>query len=118
MGKGSKYNGCCIHGERPLFQGSGLVHNITLCALDRTLLTIHLTFKNEEVSHRLVAMRRCLIGWLNSRQTLPASVPSPSLRRQVWEYFPHDLTRYLLQARQLALENQGIQWMPVPPVSE
>ena len=40
MGKGSKYNGCCIHGEHPLFQGSGLVHNITLHAPDHTLLTI------------------------------------------------------------------------------
>ena len=118
MGKGSKYNGCCIHGECPLFQGSSLVHNITLRALDRTLLTIRLTSKKEEVSCGLVVMRRCLIGWLNSSQTLPASVPSPSLRRQVWEYFPHDLTRYFLQAKQLALENRGVRWMPVPPVSE
>jgi hypothetical protein len=118
MGKGSKYNGCCIHGERPLFQGSSLVHNITLCALDHTLLTIRLTSKKEEVSRRLVAMRHCLIGWLNSSWTLPASVPSPSLRQQVWEYFPHDLTRYFLQAKQLALENRGIRWTPVPPVSE
>ena len=80
MGKGSKYNGCCIHGEHPLFQGSGLVHNITLRALDRTRLTICLTSKKEEVSRRLVVMRHCLIGWLNSSQTLPASVPSPSLQ--------------------------------------
>ena len=81
MGKCSKYNGCCIHGECPLFQGSGLVHNITLHAPDHTLLTIRLTSKKEEVSHGLVAMRRCLIGWLNSSRTLPASVPSPSLQR-------------------------------------
>ena len=80
MGKGSKYNGCCIYGECPLFQGSGLVHNITLRTLDRTLLTIHLTSKKEEVSRGLVVMRCCLIGWLNSSRTLPASVPSPSLR--------------------------------------
>ena len=118
MGKGSKYNGCCIHGEHPLFQGSGLVHNITLHALDCTLLTIHLTSKKAEVSHGLVMMRHCLIRWLNSSRALPASVPSPSLRRQVSEYFPHDLTRYLLQAKQLALENWGIQWTPVPPVSK
>jgi hypothetical protein len=78
MGKGSKYNGCCIYDERPLFQGSSLVHNITLRALDCTLLTICLSFKKEEVSHGLVAMRCCLIGWLNSSQTLPTSVPSPS----------------------------------------
>ena len=80
MGKGSKYNGCCIHGECPLFQGSGLVHNITLSTPDRALLTIHLTSKKEEVSRGLVAMRHCLIGWLNSSRTLPASVPSPFLR--------------------------------------
>ena len=118
IGKGNKYNTCCIHGERPLFQGSSLVHSITLRTLDHTLLTIHLTSKKEEVSHRLAMIRRCLIGWLSSSLVLPASVPSPSLRRQVWEYFPHDLTRYLLQAKQLALENQGIRWTPVPPVSE
>jgi hypothetical protein len=118
MGKGSKYNGCYIHDEHPLFQGSGLVHNITLCTPDHTLLTIGLTSKKEEVSHGLVMMRHCLIGWLNSSWTLPASVPSPSLQQQVWEYFPHDLTRYLLQAKQLALENWGIRWTPVPPVSE
>ena len=118
MGKGSKYNGCCIHSECPLFQGSSLVHNITLCTPDRALLTICLTSKKEEVSHGLVMMRRCLIGWLNSSRTLPTSVPSPSLRQQVWEYFPHNLTRYLLQAKQLALENRGIRWTLVPPVSE
>jgi hypothetical protein len=118
MGKGSKYNGCCIHSKRPLFQGSGLVHNITLHAPDCALLTICLTSKKEEVSHGLVMIRCCLIRWLNSSRMLPASVPSPSLRQQVWEYFPHDLTRYLVQAKQLVLENWGIQWTPVPPVSE
>jgi hypothetical protein len=109
IGKGNKYNTCCIHGERPLFQGSSLVHNITLHAPDCTLLTICLTSKKEEVSHGLVMMRRCLIGWLSSSLVLPTSVPFPSLQRQVWEYFPHDLTRYLLQAKQLALENWDIQ---------
>ena len=62
MGKGSKYNSCWIHGECPLFLGSGLVHNITLCALEHTFLTICLTSKKEEVSHGLVMMRHCLIG--------------------------------------------------------
>ena len=62
IGKGNKYNACCIHSECPLFQGSGLVHNITLRALDCTLLTICLTSKKEEVSHGLVTMRHCLIG--------------------------------------------------------
>ena len=118
IGKGSKYNGCCIHGEHPLFQGSGLVHNITLRTPDHALLTIRLTTKKEEVLCGLVAMRHCLIWCLNSSQTLPASVPSPSLQQQVWEYFPHGLTKYLLQARQLVLENRGVRWTPVPPVSE
>ena len=118
IGKGNKYNTCCIHSECPLFQGSSLVHNIILRTPDRTLLTICLTSKKEEVSCGLAMMRRCLIGWLSSSLVLPTSVPSPSLRRQVWEYFPHDLTRYLLQAKQLALENQGVRWTPVPPVSE
>ena len=118
IGKGNKYNTCCIHGECPLFQGSGLAHNIILHAPDRTLLIICLTSKKEEVSHGLAMMRHCLIRWLSSSLALPASVPSPSLRQQVWEYFPHDLTRYLLQAKQLALENRGVQWTPVPPVSE
>jgi hypothetical protein len=80
IGKGNKYNACCIHSERPLFQSSGLVHNITLRALDRTLLTIRLTSKKEEVSRGLAMMRRCLIGWLSSSLVLPASVPFPSLR--------------------------------------
>jgi hypothetical protein len=114
IGKGNKYNTCCIHGERPLFQGSGLVHNIILCTPDRTLLIICLTSKKEEVSRGLTMMRRCLIGWLSSSLVLPTSVPSPSLQRQVWEYFPHDLTRYLLQAKQLALENRGVRWTPAP----
>jgi hypothetical protein len=118
IGKGNEYNACCIHGKCPLFQGSGLVHNITLCTQDHTLLTICLTSKKEEVSCGLVMMRCCLIGWLSSSLVLPASVPFPSLQRQVWEYFPHDLTRYLLQAKQLVLENRGIWWTPVPPVSE
>ena len=121
IGKGNKYNACCIHGKHPLFQGSSLVHNITLHAPDCTLLTIHLTSKKEEVSCRLAMMRRCLIRWLSSSLVLPTSVPSPSLRRQVWEYFPHDLTRYLLQTKQLALENQGIRGRPhlslIPPPS-
>ena len=118
IGKGNKYNACCIHSEHPLLQGSGLVHNIILRTPDRTLLIICLTSKKEEVSRRLAMMRCCLIGWLSSSLALPASVPSPSLRQQVWEYFPHDLTRYLLQAKQLVLENQGVRWMPVPLVSE
>jgi hypothetical protein len=118
IGKGNKYNACCIHGERPLFQGRGLVLNIILHAPDRTLLIIRLTSKKEEVSRGLAMMRRCLIGWLSSSLALPTSVPSPSLQQQVWEYFPHDLTRYLLQAKQLALENQGVRWTPVPPASE
>jgi len=105
IGKGSKYNARCIHGERPLFQGSGLVHTITLRALAHALITIRLTSKKEEVSHGLLMMRRCLLGWLGSSQVLPALIPHPILRSQVWEYFPHDLTRYLLQAKQLALEN-------------
>ena len=79
IGKGSKYNACCIHGERPLFQGSGLVHNITLRAPDCTLLTIHLISKKEEVSRGLAMMRQRLIRWLSSSLVLPTSVPSPSL---------------------------------------
>ena len=80
IGRGNKYNACCIHGKCPLFQGSGLVHNITLRAPDRTLLTIRLTSKKEEVSRGLAMMRRCLIGWLSSSLVLPASVPFPSLQ--------------------------------------
>jgi len=118
IGKGSKYNASCIHGERPLFQGSGLVHNITLRTPVHTLITIHLTSKKEEVSHGLLMMRRCLSGWLSSSQELPALIPHPILRLQVWEHFPHNLTRYLLQAKRLALENQGVKWMPAPPLSE
>ena len=79
IGKGNKYNACCIHGEHPLFQGSSLVHNITLRTPDRTLLIIRLTSKKEEVSCGLMMMRRCLIGWLSSSLVLPASVPFPSL---------------------------------------
>ena len=75
IGKGSKYNACCIHSERPLFQGSGLVHNITLHARDHALLTIRLTSKKEEVSCGLAMMRHCLIRWLSSSLVLPASVP-------------------------------------------
>ena len=80
IGKGNKYNACCIHSERPLFQGSSLVHNIILRAPDRTLLTICLASKKEEVSHGLAMMRRCLIGWLSSSLVLPASLPFPSLQ--------------------------------------
>ena len=80
IGKGNKYNACCIHGKRPLFQGSSLVHNITLRAPDRTLLIIHLTSKKEEVSRGLAMMRHCLIGWLSSSLALSTSIPFPSLR--------------------------------------
>src|SRR6267142_2155048 len=118
IGKGSKYNASCIHGKRPLFQGSGLVHNITLRTPVHTLITICLTSKKEEVSHGLLMMRHCLSGWLGSSRELPALTPHPTLRSQVWEYFPHDLARYLLQAKQLALENRGVKWMPTPPLSK
>jgi len=118
IGKGSKYNARCVHGEHPLFQGSGLVHTITLRAPANALITICLTSKKEEVLHRLLMMRRCLLGWLSSSQELPALVPHPILQSQAWEYFPHDLTRYLLQAKQLVLENQGVKWTPAPPLSE
>ena len=80
IGKGNKYNACCIHSKCPLFQGSGLVHNITLHAPDHTLLAICLTSKKEEVSCGLAMMRRCFIRWLSSSLVLPTSVPSPSLR--------------------------------------
>jgi len=66
IGKGSKYNASCIHSERPLFQGSSLIHNITLHTPVYTLITICLTSKKEEVSHGLLMMRRCLSGWLGS----------------------------------------------------
>jgi len=118
IGKGNKYNASCIHGERPLFQGSGLVHNITLRTPVHTLITIPLTSKKEEVSHKLLMMRCCLSGWIGSSQELPALTPHLTLQSQVWEYFPHDLTRYLLQAKQLVLENRGVRWTPTPPLSE
>src|SRR5882672_803139 len=116
--KGNKYNAVCTHGERPLFQGRGLSHTITLRAPTHTLITIRLASSKEEVARRLLMMRRCLDGWLGSSQVLTTSVPHSILRPQVWEHFSHDLTRYLLQAKQLALENRGVRWTPTPPLSE
>src|SRR6266850_2907677 len=114
IGKGNKYNTICTHGKCPLFQGHGLSHTITLHAPTHTLITIHLASSKEEVARGLLMMKRCLNGWLGTSQVLTTSVPHSILRLQVWEHFSHDLTRYFLQAKWLALENRGVKWMPVP----
>src|SRR6267142_674678 len=118
IGKGNKYNAVCTHGKRPLFQGQGLSHTITLRAPTHTLITIRLASSKEEVARGLLMMRHWLNRWLGSSQVLTTLVPHSILRPQVWEHFSHDLTRYLLQAKRLVLENRGIKWTPTPPLSE
>src|SRR5487761_677827 len=62
--KGNKYNTCCIYGKSTFFQGSGLVHTLTLCNPSETLITIHPTTKKEEAYQLFRLMKRSIDFWM------------------------------------------------------
>jgi len=59
-------------------------------------------------------MQRCIKGWLHTGQYLPTHVPYVGILMSQWEQFAHDLARYVVQTKRLALENRGVHWTPTP----
>ena len=114
VGRGSKFNTRCIHGEAPLFQGRGLTHTVTIRAPNHDIITIPLAAKEEEALRKQRLMMRCVKGWLHTRQYLPTMIPYVGMLPSRWEHFTHNLARYVAQTKQLALENRGVHWTPTP----
>jgi len=99
VGRGSKFNTCCIHGESPLFQGRGLAHTVTIRAPTHTIIAIPLAAKEQEALHKQRLMARCIEGWLHTGQYLPTRVPYVGILMSRWEHFAHDLARYVVQTK-------------------
>jgi hypothetical protein len=115
VGKGNKYNTRCIHGERPFFQGSGLVHTITLRTPSHGLITIPPTTKKDAAFREIRRMKQYVSSWLRLNRTLPPKTPYTAMNPQAWDHFAHDLAWYVSQTKRLALKNRGVRWTPTPP---
>jgi len=114
VGRGTKFNTRCIHGERPLFQGRGLSHTVTIRAPTHIIIAIPLAAKEQEALRKQRLMVQCVEGWLHTGQYLPMHIPYVGMLMSRWEHFAHDLARYVAQTKRLALENRGVHWTPTP----
>jgi len=99
VGRGSKFNTHCIHGERPLFQGRGLLHTVMIRAPTHDIIAIPLAAKEQEALCKQRLMQRCVEGWLHTSQYLPTCVPYVGILMSRWEHFAHDLARYVVQTK-------------------
>jgi len=87
---------------------------VTIKAPTHNIIAIPLTAKEKEALHKQWLMQWCIKGWLHTGQYLPTRVPYVGMLTSQWEHFTHDLARYVVQTKHLALENRGVHWMPTP----
>jgi len=87
---------------------------VTIMAPNHAIIAIPLAIKEQEALRKQRLMQRCIEGWLHTSQYLPTHVPYVGILMSRWEHFAHDLARYVVQMKHLALENRGVHWMPTP----
>jgi len=78
------------------------------------IIAIPLTTKEQEALHKQRLMQQCIEWWLHTGQYLPTHVLYVGILVSRWEHFTHDLARYVVQTKRLALENRGVHWTPTP----
>jgi len=83
-------------------------------APNHAIIAIPLAAKEQEALRKQRLMQWCIEGWLHTGQYLPSHVPYVGILMSWWEHFMHDLARYVVQTKCLALENRGVHWIPNP----